>query len=325
VGRPWRAYWLFPVPNSDLGLWPNFRSPLLWDVFAVSTYATVSVLFWYVGMIPDLATLRDRATSRVRQVLFGFFALGWRGSARHWRHYEMAYLLLAGISTPLVVSVHSIVSFDFAVAVIPGWHTTIFPPYFVAGAIFSGFAMVVTLMVLARKVYHLEHLVTMRHLYNMCKVMLATSMIVGYSYAVEFFTAFFSGNPYERFVFVNRATGPYAWAVWIMFSCNVIIPQALWLKRFRNSIPVMFVISILINVGMWFERFVIIATSLHRDYLPSSWGYFRPTPVDILTFLGSLGLFLTLFLLFVRFLPMIAMSEVKGMLAGTHSRGEGKS
>ena len=325
VGRPWRAYWLFPVPNSDLGLWPNFRSPLLWDVFAVSTYATVSVLFWYVGMIPDLATLRDRAKSRVRQVLFGFFALGWRGSARHWRHYEMAYLLLAGISTPLVVSVHSIVSFDFAVAVIPGWHTTIFPPYFVAGAIFSGFAMVVTLMILARRVYHLEHLVTMRHLDNMCKVMLATSMIVGYSYAVEFFTAFFSGNPYERFVFVNRATGPYAWAVWTMFSCNVIIPQLLWLKRFRNSIPVMFVVSILINVGMWFERFVIIATSLHRDYLPSSWGYFRPTPVDILTFLGSIGLFLTLFLLFVRFLPMIAMSEVKGMLAGAHSRGEEKA
>ncbi len=324
VGRAWRAYWLLPVPNMDLGMWPNFRSPLLWDVFAVSTYATVSALFWYVGLLPDLATLRDRATTRVRQVVFGVLSLGWRGSARHWRHYEMAYLLLAGLSTPLVVSVHSIVSFDFAVSVIPGWHTTIFPPYFVAGAIFSGFAMVVTLMILARKVYHLENLITMKHLDNMCKVMLATSMIVGYSYAVEFFTAFFSGNPYERFVFVNRATGPYAWAVWTMFTCNVIVPQALWLKRFRSSIPVMFAVSILINVGMWFERFVIIVTSLHRDYLPSSWGYFRPTPVDILTFAGSIGLFLTLFLLFVRFLPMIAMAEVKGVLAGEKAHGEVK-
>ncbi len=324
VGRAWRAYWLLPIPNPDLGMWPNFRSPLLWDVFAVSTYATVSALFWYVGLVPDLATLRDRAKNRIRQVIFGVLALGWRGSARHWRHYEMAYLLLAGLSTPLVVSVHSIVSFDFAVSVIPGWHTTIFPPYFVAGAIFSGFAMVVTLMILARKVYHLESLITMKHLDNMCKVMLATSMIVGYSYAVEFFTAFFSGNPYERFVFVNRATGPYAWAVWTMFTCNVIVPQALWLKRFRNSIPVMFVVSILINVGMWFERFVIIVTSLHRDYLPSSWGYFKPTPVDILTFAGSIGLFLTLFLLFVRFLPMIAMAEVKGTLAGEKAHGEVK-
>jgi Ni/Fe-hydrogenase subunit HybB-like protein len=325
VGRPWRAYWLFPLPNPDLGMWPNFRSPLLWDVFAVSTYATVSALFWYVGMLPDLATLRDRATTRMRQVIYGVLSLGWRGSARHWRHYETAYLLLAGLSTPLVVSVHSIVSFDFAVSVIPGWHTTIFPPYFVAGAIFSGFAMVVTLMILARRVYHLENLVTMRHLDNMCKVMLATSMIVGYSYAVEFFTAFFSGNPYERFVFVNRATGPYAWAVWTMFTCNVIVPELLWIKRLRNTVPVIFVVSILINVGMWFERFVIIVTSLHRDYLPSSWGYFRPTPIDVLTFAGSIGLFLTLFLLFVRFLPMVAMAEIKSVLAGAHSHGEVKS
>ncbi|HSW50473.1 MAG TPA: NrfD/PsrC family molybdoenzyme membrane anchor subunit [Bryobacteraceae bacterium] len=325
VGRPWRAYWLFPIPNPDLGMWQNFRSPLLWDVFAVSTYATVSAMFWYVGMIPDLATLRDRATSRIRQVIFGVLSLGWRGSARHWRHYEMAYLLLAGLSTPLVISVHSIVSFDFAVSVIPGWHTTIFPPYFVAGAIFSGFAMVVTLMILARRVYHLENLVTMKHLDNMCKVMLATGMIVGYAYAVEFFTAFFSGNPYERFVFLNRAGGPYAWAVWTMFTCNVIVPQVFWLKRARNNIPVMFVVSILINVGMWFERFVIIVTSLHRDYLPSSWGYFRPTPVDILTFAGSIGLFLTLFLLFVRFLPMIAMAEVKGVVAGEKAHGEVRS
>ncbi|MCL6546951.1 MAG: polysulfide reductase NrfD [Bryobacteraceae bacterium] len=317
VGRPWRAYWLLPLPNADLGMWPNFKSPLLWDVFAVSTYATVSALFWYVGMIPDLATLRDRAKDKIRRFAYGLLSLGWRGSARHWRHYEMAYLLLAGLSTPLVVSVHSIVSFDFAVAVIPGWHTTIFPPYFVAGAIFSGFAMVVTLMVLARKVYHLEHLITLRHLDNMAKVMLATGMIVGYAYAVEFFTAFFSGNPFERFVFLNRATGPYAWAVWTMVFCNVVVPQVFWFQRARTSIPVLFVASILINVGMWFERFVIIVTSLHRDFLPSSWGYFRPTAVDVLTFMGSIGLFLTLFLLFVRFLPMIAMFEVKSMLASS--------
>jgi len=314
VGRPWRAYWLFPAPNAALDLWQNFRSPLLWDVFAVSTYGTVSLLFWYVGMLPDLATLRDRAESRARRIVFGLLSLGWRGSARHWKHYEMAYLILAGLSTPLVISVHTIVSFDFAVSVIPGWHTTIFPPYFVAGAVFSGFAMVVTLMVVARKVFGLEHLVTIGHLDNMCKVMLATGSIVGYAYAVEFFTAFFSGNPYERFVFLNRATGPYAWAVWTMFTCNVFAPQLFWFKRFRRSIPVMFALSIVINVGMWFERFVIIVTSLHRDFLPSSWGYFRPTFVDILTFAGSFGLFLTLFLLFVRFLPMIAMSEVKAQL-----------
>jgi Ni/Fe-hydrogenase subunit HybB-like protein len=319
VGRPWRAYWLFPAPNPALDLWQNFRSPLLWDVFAVSTYGTVSLLFWYVGMIPDLATLRDRAASRARRIVFGLLSLGWRGSARHWKHYEMAYLILAGLSTPLVISVHTIVSFDFAVSVIPGWHTTIFPPYFVAGAVFSGFAMVVTLIVVARKVFGLEHLVTIGHLDNMCKVMLATGSIVGYAYAVEFFTAFFSGNPYERFVFLNRATGPYAWAVWTMFTCNVFAPQLFWFKRFRRSIPVMFALSIVINVGMWFERFVIIVTSLHRDFLPSSWGYFRPTFVDILTFAGSFGLFLTLFLLFVRFLPMIAMSEVKSQLVGQAS------
>ncbi len=311
VGRPWRAYWLVPLPNSALHMWQNFRSPLLWDVFAVSTYATVSLLFWYVGLIPDLATLRDRAAPGSRRWIYGALSLGWRGSARHWRHYEAAYLLLAGLSTPLVLSVHTIVSFDFAVSVIPGWHTTIFPPYFVAGAIFSGFAMVVTLMVVARRVFHLEHLVTMKHLENMCKVMLATGSIVGYSYAVEFFTAFFSGNPYERFVFLNRATGPYAWAVWTMFTCNVFAPQLFWFKRFRTSVPLMFAISIVVNVGMWFERFVIIVTSLHRDFLPSSWGYFRPTIVDMLTLAGSFGLFLTLFLLFVRFLPMISMAEVK--------------
>jgi molybdopterin-containing oxidoreductase family membrane subunit len=314
VGRPWRAYWLFPVPNTDLNMWQNFRSPLLWDVFAVSTYATVSALFWYVGLLPDLATLRDRARSKLRQWVFGFLSLGWRGSARHWKHYEAAYLILAGLSTPLVLSVHTIVSFDFAVSVIPGWHTTIFPPYFVAGAIFSGFAMVITLMVIARQVLRLENLITLKHLDNMCKIILATGSIVGYSYAVEFFTAFFSGNPYERFTFLNRATGPYAWAVWTMFTCNVFAPQLFWFKKIRTSVPAMFAISIVVNIGMWFERFVIIVTSLHRDYLPASWGYFRPTVVDVLTFTGSIGLFLTLFLLFARFLPIIAVSEVKSVL-----------
>lgn len=320
VGRPWRAYWLFPIPNTDLNMWQNFRSPLLWDVFAVSTYAMVSLLFWYVGLIPDLATLRDRAKSLLRKRVFGVLSLGWRGSSHHWRHYEMAYLILAGLSTPLVLSVHTIVSFDFAVSVIPGWHTTIFPPYFVAGAIFSGFAMVVTLMVLARQIFGLQNLVTMKHLENMNKIMLATGMIVGYAYATELFTAWYSGNPYEQFAFSNRAFGPYAWAYWTMVTCNVIAPQVFWFKRFRTSIPVMFAVSILINIGMWFERFVIIVTSLHRDYLPGSWGYFSPTIVDILTFLGSFGLFLTLFLLFVRFLPMIAISEVKGVMAQQRAR-----
>jgi Polysulphide reductase len=318
VGRPWRAYWLFPVPNPELSMWQNFRSPLLWDVFAVSTYATVSALFWYVGLVPDLATIRDRAAARgdkIRKYVFGVLSLGWRGSAKHWKHYEMAYLILAGLSTPLVLSVHTIVSFDFAVSIIPGWHTTIFPPYFVAGAIFSGFAMVMTLMIIARWALNLEHLVTMKHLENMNKVMLATGLIVGYAYATEMFIAWYGGNPYERFAFANRALGPYAWAYWTMVSCNVLVPQLFWFKKLRTNIPVMFVCSLLINVGMWFERFVIIVTSLHRDFLPSSWGYFRPTIVDILTFVGSFGLFLTLFLLFVRFLPMIAISEVKGVMA----------
>jgi Ni/Fe-hydrogenase subunit HybB-like protein len=314
TGRPWRAYWLFPIPNTDLYMWPNFRSPLVWDVFAVSTYATVSALFWYVGLVPDLATLRDRAKNFSKYV-YGALSLGWRGSARHWRNYEAAYLILAGLSTPLVLSVHTIVSFDFAASIIPGWHTTIFPPYFVAGAIFSGFAMVVTLMVIARWVFNVEHLVTMKHLENMNKIMLATGTVVGYAYATEFFIAWYSGNPYERFVFINRAFGPYWWAYWTMVSCNVISPQFFWFKKLRTSIPFMFLISIVVNIGMWFERFVIIATSLHRDFLPSSWGYFRPTIVDMLTFFGTFGLFLTLFLLFVRFLPMIAVSEVKGMMS----------
>ncbi len=317
VGRVWRAYWLLPLPNS-MDMWPNFRSPLLWDVFAVSTYATVSAIFWYVGLIPDLATMRDRANTPRRRRIFGLLSLGWRGSNRQWRHYEKAYLLVAGLSTPLVLSVHSIVSFDFAVAVIPGWHTTIFPPYFVAGAIFSGFAMVVTLMVILRWVFSLEHLVTMGHLEKMTKIILATGTIVGYAYGIEFFTAWHSGNPYETFVFLNRAMGPYAWAYWTMVSCNVIFPQLFWFKSVRTSIPAMFAISIFVNVGMWFERFVIVTTSLHRDYLPSSWGYFSPTIIDILTFVGTIGLFFTLILLFVRFLPIIAISEVKGALEADH-------
>jgi Ni/Fe-hydrogenase subunit HybB-like protein len=326
TGRPWRAiYWLFPVPNQDLRLWQNFRSPLMWDVFAVSTYATVSAMFWYVGLVPDLASIRDRAKNNIRKMVFGALSLGWRGSARNWRHYELAYLILAGISTPLVLSVHSVVSFDFATSIIPGWHTTIFPPYFVAGAIFSGFAMVMTLLVIARWVLGLQNLITMKHLENMNKVMLATGTIVGYAYATEFFMAWYSGNPYERFIFINRAFGPYAWAYWTMISCNVISPQFFWFKRLRTSVPFMFVLSIFINIGMWFERFVIIASSLHRDFLPSSWGYFRPTFVDILTFAGTFGLFLTLFLLFIRFVPMIAASEVKGVLAAQKHQHHGKT
>jgi molybdopterin-containing oxidoreductase family membrane subunit len=319
VGRPWRAYWLFPLPNASTDMWPNFRSPLVWDVFAVSTYATVSLLFWYIGLIPDLATLRDRAVSRTKQVVFGLLSWGWRGSARHWSRYELAYLLLAGLSTPLVLSVHTIVSFDFAVSVIPGWHTTIFPPYFVAGAIFSGFGMVVTLMVIARKLFRLDRLVTIKHLETMNKVILATSLMVGFSYATEFFIAWYSANPYERYVVVNRMLGPYFWAYWTMVACNVLVPQLFWFKRIRTHVAAMFAISIFVNIGMWFERFVIIVTSLHRDYLPSSWAYFRPTAIDIMTLAGSFGLFFTLFLLFVRFLPMISMAEVKAMIAAdTH-------
>ncbi|RAP33920.1 hydrogenase [Candidatus Marinamargulisbacteria bacterium SCGC AG-439-L15] len=313
VGRVWAAYWLFPFPNS-MALWPNFRSPLLWDVFAVSTYFTVSLLFWYVGLIPDLATLRDRAKTKTRKLVYGIFAIGWRGANRHWQNYERAYLILAAIATPLVLSVHTIVSFDFAVSQLPGWHTTIFPPYFVAGAIFSGFAMVLTLLIIAREIFGMKHIVTIRHLENMNKFILGTGTMVGYAYAMEFFIAWYSGNPYETFAFVNRAFGPYAWAYWIMVSCNVISPQLFWFKKLRTSIPVMFVISIFVNIGMWFERFVITVTSLHRDFLPSSWGYYSPTYVDVCTFIGSFGLFFTLFLLFLKFLPMIAISEVKAVM-----------
>jgi len=321
VGRIWVAYWLFPIPNQ-MSMWPNFRSPLLWDVFAVSTYATVSLLFWYMGMVPDLATFRDRATSRVKRALYGFFALGWRGSARHWHRFERAYLLLAALATPLVLSVHSVVSFDFAVSLIPGWHTTIFPPYFVAGAIFSGFAMVVTIMVPARALFGLRELVTIRHLENMNKVILATGCMVGLAYGTEFFIAWYSGNALEAFAFLNRAQGPYAWAYWIMVSCNVVAPQLFWSKRIRTTPWTMVIVAILVNVGMWLERFVIVVTSLSRDFLPSSWGYFKPTLVDICTFAGTFGVFFTLFLLFCRFLPMVAIAEVKGVLPSATAHGD---
>jgi molybdopterin-containing oxidoreductase family membrane subunit len=314
VGRVWYDWWLFPIPNSN-SIWPQFRSPLMWDVFAVSTYFTVSVLFWYMGLIPDLAVLRDRARTRLRQFLYGLGALGWTGSNRHWSNYEKAYLILAGLSTPLVLSVHSIVSLDFSVSQLPGWHTTIFPPYFVAGAVFSGFGMVLTLLIPLRTMLKLEDIITMRHVDVMCKVTLATGSIVGYAYAMEFFIAWYSGNPNEQFHFMNRALGPYQWAWIMMVSCNVLVPQFFWIKWFRQNLFAIFIISILVNVGMWFERFVIIVVSLHREFLPSSWGYFRPSPVDICTYLGTFGLFFTCFLLFVRFLPMIAISEVKGVTA----------
>src|SRR3954452_6897076 len=315
TGRVWFALYpgyLIPMPNSN-SIWPQFRSPLLWDVFAVSTYGTVSLLFWYMGLIPDPAVMRDRAKTKLRQFLYGLFALGWTGSNRHWSNYEKAYLILAGLSTPLVLSVHSIVSLDFSVSQLPGWHTTIFPPYFVAGAIFSGFGMVLTLLIPLRKLYHLEDVITPRHIELMCKVTLATGSIVGYAYAMEFFIAWYSGNPNERFHFMNRALGPYVWG-WIpMISCNVILPQLFWIKWFRQNLVAVFIMSIIVNVGMWFERFVIIVISLHRDFLPSSWGYYRPTWVDICTYLGTFGLFFTCFLLFIRFLPLIAMAEVKGV------------
>jgi molybdopterin-containing oxidoreductase family membrane subunit len=323
VGRPWLLYWVFPVPNQ-MTIWPNFKSPLLWDVFAVSTYFTVSLLFWFVGLIPDLATLRDRSTGKWRQRIYGFLALGWRGSNRHWQNYERAYLILAAISTPLVLSVHSVVSFDFATSVIPGWHTTIFPPYFVAGAIFSGFAMVMTVLLIARTVFKLHRVVQMRHLELMNKIILTTGMLVGYAYAMEFFIAWYSGNEYERFTFVNRAFGPYAWSYWTMITCNVFVPQIFWVKKFRTSIPIMFVVSILVNIGMWFERFVIIVTSLHRDFIPSSWGMFTPTIIDITTYTGTIGVFFTLFLLFMRWLPMVAMAEVKGVMPQADPHYHGK-
>jgi Ni/Fe-hydrogenase subunit HybB-like protein len=312
VGRVWLAYWLAPMPNQ-MELWPQFRSPLLWDVFAVGTYFTVSLLFWYVGMIPDLATLRDRATTKLKSFLYGLFALGWRGSTRHWHRYERAYLLLAALATPLVLSVHSVVSFDFAVSQLPGWHTTIFPPYFVAGAIFSGFAMVNTLAIPSRQLWGLKNFITMRHLENINKIILLTGSMVGFAYMTEFFTAWYSGAIYEWFTFANRAFGQHAWAYWIMVSCNVLFPQLFWFKKIRTTIWPMFLICLLVNVGMWFERFVIIL-SLEQDFLPSSWGYFTPTWVDIWMLIGSFGLFMTLFLLFLRYLPVIAIAEVKAIM-----------
>ncbi|HTI97283.1 MAG TPA: NrfD/PsrC family molybdoenzyme membrane anchor subunit [Dongiaceae bacterium] len=312
VGRVWYDWFLFPIP-TNLGLWPQFRSPLMWDVFAVSTYFTVSLLFWFTGLVPDLAVMRDRATGKIKRFLYGLFSLGWTGSNRHWSNYEKAYLILAGLSTPLVLSVHSIVSLDFSVSQLPGWHTTIFPPYFVAGAIYSGFGMVLTLLVPLRKMCKLEDVITMRHVDLMCKVTLATGSIVGYAYLMEYFIAWYGGNPYERYTFWHRLFGTYWYGGWAMLGFNAAVPQLFWFKKCRQNLVIVFIISILANIGMWFERFVIIVGSLYQDFLPSSWGYFKPSWVDICTFIGTFGLFFTLFLLFLRFLPLIAISEVKGV------------
>jgi Ni/Fe-hydrogenase subunit HybB-like protein len=316
MGRPWLFYWLMPLPNP-MWLWPQFRSPLVWDVFAVSTYATVSLLFWFVGLIPDLATLRDRAKNRPAQIIYGMLAMGWRGSAVHWSRYETASILLAGLATPLVVSVHTVVSFDFSVAQLAGWHTTIFPPYFVAGAIYSGFAMVMTLAIPIRKFYHLEDFITMRHLGNMAKVMLATGLIVAYGYMMETFMAFYSGNQFDRFAIINRWTGPYAFFYWLLIACNIVIPQCMWSRKVRNNVAILFVISLIVNVGMWLERFVIVVISLHRDFLPSSWGMYYPTRWDWATYVGTIGLFLTLLFLFIRFLPVISIYEMRSLVEET--------
>ena len=318
LGRPWLAYWLTPYPNT-MALWPQFRSPLVWDVFAVSTYATVSLLFWYVGLIPDLATLRDRAKKKVAQITYGMLAMGWRGSAMHWHRYDMAYLLLAGIATPLVVSVHTVVSFDFAIGIIPGWHSTIFPPYFVAGAIYGGFAMVLTIAIPLRAIYKLEDFVTLRHLQNMAKILLATGLIVAYGYMIEIFMAWYSGNPYEKFAIWNRMTGPYWPVFWSLMLCNIVTPQLLWFKRVRSSPLVLWIIAVIVNVGMWLERFVIVVTSLHRDFLPSSWGMYYPTKYDWAIFVGTLGFFVALFLLFIRFLPMISIFEMRTLVPGAEA------
>jgi molybdopterin-containing oxidoreductase family membrane subunit len=321
TGRQWLPMYLTPYPNQH-GLWVNFTSPLLWDVFAVSTYFTVSLVFWYLGLIPDLATLRDRTTSKLKKTLYAAFSLGWRHSHRHWQHFERAYLILAGFATPLVLSVHTIVSFDFAVSVIPGWHATIFPPYFVAGAVFSGFAMVQNVLVIVRRLFGLTHIITLDHLEKMNKVMIVTGSMVGYAYGMEFFISWYGGNQFEQFVFLNRALGPYAWAYWTMVTCNVVIPQLFWIRKVRRSIPMMFVIGILVNVGMWFERFVIVVTSLHRDFLPSSWGMYVPTLYDIGLLVGSFGLFFTLTLIFIRTLPVVSISEVKAVVEGAQPHHE---
>lgn len=324
MGRPWLAYWVLPLPNKFGSLWVNFNSPLLWDVFAISTYGIVSIVFWYVGLIPDLATIRDRAKTKISKLMYGIFSFGWTGSARTWSRFEIVCLVLAGMATPLVLSVHSIVSFDFATSVIPGWHTTIFPPYFVAGAIFSGFAMVHTLLIVARKVMALENYITINHLEKMAKIIILTGMMVGLAYGTEFFIAWYSQYEYEYFVFINRATGPYAWAYWTMVSCNVVTPQLFWFKKIRTSPLLIFIISIFINIGMWFERFVIIVTSLHRDFLPSSWAMYAPSWVEIGIFVGTFGIFFTMFLLFAKYLPVIAMAEVKAILKSTQ-RGKPES
>ncbi len=323
VGRIWVIYWVFPIPNS-MAMWPNFNSPLLWDVFAVSTYFTVSLLFWYVGLVPDLATIRDRIKSKAGKIIYGIGALGWRGSNRHWWNYEKSYMILAGLATPLVLSVHTIVSFDFAVSIIPGWHTTIFPPYFVAGAVFSGFAMVLTLMIICRKIYKLEDIMTVDHIEKMNLIILVTGSMVGFAYIMEFFIAWYGQVEYEKAIFIIRATGPYAWAYWIMIACNVLSPQFFWSKKLRRNVTFTFIISIVVNIGMWFERFVITVTSLSTDYLPSSWGYYSPTMWDILTYIGTFGLFFTFFLLFLRFLPMVAVAELKGVMpqADPHNYNE---
>lgn len=313
MGRPWLAHWVFPYPNMRGTLWVNFRSPLLWDVFAISTYFTVSAVFWYIGMIPDFAALRDRATHPTKKRIYEILSFGWNGSHRAWHRYEVLCLILAGLAAPLVVSVHTIVSFDFATSVIPGWHTTIFPPYFVTGAVFSGFAMVLTLLLITRKVMNFEKYITKGHIDAMCKVLVVTGMIVSLAYGTEFFTAWYSGNEYEQYVFLNRMFGPYAWAFWTMFTCNVVSPHFFWFKAVRSNLWAVFILSIVVNIGMWFERFVIIVTSIHRDYLPSSWAMYSPTKIEIMTFIGSFGLFFTMFFLFVRFLPAINVAEVKSV------------
>lgn len=314
VGRPWDVFYMFPYfPNQRGPIWVNFRSPLVWDVVAISTYFTISLVFWYLGMVPDLATLRDRAVGGIKKFIFQILSLGWNGSHRTWARYEITSLILAGLATPLVLSVHSIVSMDFATSVIPGWHTTIFPPYFVAGAIYSGFGMVLTLLIITRQTMHLERYITLAHLDKMAKVTMLTGMIVSYAYATEFFSAWYGGNLYERYHFINRATGPYAWCFYLMVLCNVITPQLLWLKKLRTSVAGLFIVSILVNIGMWFERFVIIVVSLHRAFLPSGWGMFYPTMIDVGVLVGAFGLFFTCFLLFIRFLPMVAMWEIRGV------------
>jgi len=322
TGRPWlAAYWLLPYPNT-MGIWPQFRSPLIWDVFAISTYATVSLLFWLMGLVPDLATLRDKAAHPALKKLYGILALGWRGSARHWWRYEKAYLLMAGLATPLVLSVHSVISFDFAIGIIPGWHATIFPPYFVAGAIYAGFAMVLTLAIPLRAMYGLQDFITMKHLDNMAKVMLVTGLIVFYGYTMEAFFGWYSANEFEQYMILNRMTGPYAALYWALIFCNGVVPQVLWSRKVRHSIPALFAVAMVVNVGMWLERFIIVVTSLHRDFLPSSWGMYSPTVWDWATFIGTIGMFVMLMFLFVRVLPMISIFEMRTLLPEARAKAK---